>query len=106
MVSCRQGRNIDPASESQRSRSSPRRRSSPKRPLPRARLRRLLQVRLRSEPVGTSSFMLEFKGEYGNSDSLAMKGLQYMHAPVKDEYTYQQAYHYFERALEIDAQDP
>jgi hypothetical protein len=50
--------------------------------------------------------MLEFKGEYGNSDSLAMKGLQYMHAPVKDEYTYQQAYHYFERALEIDAQDP
>ena len=31
-----------------------------------------------------------------------MKGLQYMHTGDKDEVTYQKAYKYFSRALEID----
>ena len=49
---------------------------------------------------------MEFKGEYGNSDSLTLKGLQFMHSPEKSDTTYQNAYKYFERALEIDSTDP
>ena len=49
---------------------------------------------------------MEFKGEYGNPDSLALKGLQYMHSKEKTEQTYQRAYEYFERALDIDPADP
>jgi hypothetical protein len=49
---------------------------------------------------------MEFKGEYGNSDSLTLKGLQNMHIAEKSETTYQTAYKYFERALEIDSTDP
>lgn len=49
---------------------------------------------------------MEFKGEYGNSDSLTLKGLQFMHSMKKSDYTYQQAYEYFQRALEIDQSDP
>jgi len=38
---------------------------------------------------------MEFKGEYGNSDSLTMKGLQYMHSSNKSYQNYQKAYEYF-----------
>lgn len=31
---------------------------------------------------------MEFKGEYGNSDSLTLKGLQFMHSMKKSDYTY------------------
>jgi hypothetical protein len=50
--------------------------------------------------------LMEFRGEYGNSDSLTLKGSQFMHASEKSEYTYKKAYEYFERALEIDSTDP
>ena len=49
---------------------------------------------------------MEFRGEYGNSDSLTLKGSQFMHASEKSEQTYKKAYQYFERALEIDPTDP
>lgn len=50
--------------------------------------------------------LMEFRGEYGNSDSLALKGLQYMHSPDKSDKNYRKARSYFERALEIDPRDP
>jgi len=48
---------------------------------------------------------MEFRGEYGNAESLALKGLQYMHQAEKSESSYKKAYSYFERALEIDPKD-
>ena len=39
--------------------------------------------------------LMEFKGEYGNADSLALKGLQFMHSLDKDDSTFQKAYKYF-----------
>ena len=50
--------------------------------------------------------MMEFRGEYGNQDSLALKGLQYMHKAEKSDESYRKAYKYFERATDIDASDP
>lgn len=49
---------------------------------------------------------MEFRGEYGNADSLALKGLQYMHAAEKNTGVFEKAYHYFERALDIDKEEP
>jgi hypothetical protein len=49
---------------------------------------------------------MEFRGEYGNSESLALKGLQYMHSFEKTEENYKKAYEFFSRAIEIDNNDP
>jgi hypothetical protein len=38
---------------------------------------------------------MEFKGEYGNADSLTLKGLQHMHSSNKSNQNYQKAYEYF-----------
>lgn len=49
---------------------------------------------------------MEFRGQYGNADSLAMKGIRSMHSEEKTAKQYQEAYNYFEKALSIDEGEP